>query len=240
MKLVHRLRACAQSPGKFRPILLGFLGDSVTQGCFELYKTGENAIETEFRSGCAYHAHLKRMLEGLYPNVPINILNAGISGDNAPSGLVRLDRDILPFAPDLVVVCFGLNDAMAGPQGLDRYGQALEGIFRKLRAAGIETIFLTPNMMATRVTQEEQDPFIRSILADIAQVQNGGTLDAYMDRARAVCAAQGVPVCDCYRRWKRLWENGVDITRLLSNRANHPSEAMHWLFAGELLETILF
>ena len=87
MKLIQRFRSAAQNLGGDRPILLAFLGDSVTQGCFELYTPTECTLETEFRSYQAYHAKLRRMLEELYPSVPINILNAGISGDNAPNGL---------------------------------------------------------------------------------------------------------------------------------------------------------
>ena len=48
--------------GHFRPIVIGFLGDSVTQGCFELYKTGETDFDTEFRSYEAYHSKLTRDL----------------------------------------------------------------------------------------------------------------------------------------------------------------------------------
>lgn len=239
MKLKERLKTAAQNFGCNRPILLGFLGDSVTQGCFELYTPTEASLQTEFRSHEAYHAKLGRMLGELYPSVPINILNAGISGDNAPNGLRRLSRDILPFQPDLVVVCFGLNDSMSGLEGLDAYGEALDGIFKGLKEKEIETIFMTPNMMATEVTAETRDPYLRGVFEDIVRVQNGGVLDAYMDKARAVCAANGIPVCDCYKTWQDLYQNGVETTRLLSNRANHPTGNMHWLFAFKLLQMIL-
>ena len=33
----------------------------------------------------------------LYPGVPVQFINAGISGDNAPSGLQRLERDVLAY-----------------------------------------------------------------------------------------------------------------------------------------------
>ncbi len=239
MKLKERLKECAQNPGVSRPILLGFLGDSVTQGCFELYTTGETTIQTEFRSYEAYHVKLKRIFEELYPSVPVNILNAGISGDNATNGLKRLQRDILSFSPDLVVVCFGLNDSCGGMDGLPGYANSLEEIFKTIKKSNTETIFMTPNMMATHVAQENRDPLVQSVLRDISAVQTAGILDAYMDKAREVCAANGVPVCDCYAMWKNFSQNGVDITRLLANRANHPTENMHWLFAAALFKMIM-
>lgn len=238
MKIVERIKVVSSSPKENRPIVIGFLGDSVTQGCFELYRT-EDSFETEFRSFEAYHAKLKRMLEEVFPCVPINIINAGISGDNAPSGRKRLSRDIISFHPDLAVVCFGLNDSANGIKGLSDYGEALEGIFQELKEAGIETIFMTPNMMGTRTAAEIPDPFLRSVIEDAVKHQLNGDLDAYMEKARGICAENQIPVCDCYAKWKKLEENGADITRLLSNRVNHPSEQMHWLFAASLFEMIM-
>lgn len=239
MRIRERIRVCAGEFGQHRPIVIGFLGDSVTQGCFELYRTGEDSIETEFRSSQAYHSKLKSLLEAVFPSVPFNIINAGISGDNAQNGRQRLSRDILPFSPDLVVVCYGLNDANAGPDWLKSYADALEGIFQELAKAGIDTIFLTPNMMATRVVAEETDPLLRSVLAGPVEHQCNGDMDAYMERAREVCARNRVPVCDCYAKWKCLEACGADVTRLLANRVNHPSEQMHWLFAASLFDMII-
>lgn len=239
MKIAEKIAEHVKEPGRHRPIVLGVLGDSVTQGCFELYKTGKESMETEFRSFQAYHNKLKRMLEEVFPSVPISVINAGISGDNARGGLERMERDLLPFSPDLAVVCFGLNDVGNGMEGLESYEAALEGIFRKLEEAGIETIFMTPNMMGTQVSAEVEDPFLRSVVEEITARQNDGTMDAYMERAREVCGRNRIPVCDCYKKWKAMERCGADVTRLLANRVNHPIEQMHWLFAVSLFEMIL-
>ena len=64
-------------------------------------------------------------------------------------------------------------------------------------------------------------------------------VDAYMDAARECAAAHGVPVCDAYALWRRLQQDGVDITLLLANYINHPLPEMHDLFARLLLKTLL-
>ena len=46
-------------------------------------------------------------------------------------------------------------------------------------------------------------------------------------------------MCDCYADWKRMDAVGIDTTALLSNHINHPTRALHWLFAWRLFETIL-
>ena len=124
-------------------VTVAFLGDSVTQGCFELYKKSETEIETVFDKNSAYHKYFADIFTVLCPNVPVNIINAGISGDNAPHGFERLEREVLSHNPDLVVVCFGLNDCGQGKEGIEKYTKALSDIFDRVMASGSELIFMT-------------------------------------------------------------------------------------------------
>ena len=220
------------------PVTVAFLGDSVTQGCFEIYRSGPGSIETIFESESAYSANFKRIFASLYPRVPLNIVNCGISGDNAPRGAARLEKDVLPCHPDLVVVSFGLNDSCTGLEKLEEYVGALRTIFARLRQEGIEAILLTPNMMCSYVDCRISDELERSVAENVAQVQTGGVLDAYMEAARAAARAEGARICDCYAAWKTMAAAGVDTTGLLSNRINHPIRELHWLFAWELVKTV--
>ena len=220
-------------------VTIAFLGDSVTQGCFEVYWKEDVGVQTVFEQEKGYHRMLAKLLAMLYPSVPITVINAGISGSNAPHGLQRLERDVLSHNPDLVVICFGLNDAMNGMEHIAPYIGALEEIFEELKNRGVEAIFMTPNMMATEVSNFIVDPRIRAIASRAVRVQNDGVLDAYMQQARELCEKQGVRICDCYAKWKQMQGKGVNITQLLSNKINHPTPEMHMLFAASLLEQIL-
>ena len=221
-------------------VTLAFLGDSVTQGCFEIYKTSPDSIETVFDKNSAYHAQLAQMLTVLFPSVPVNIVNAGVSGSNAVHGLERLERDVISHHPDLAVVCFALNDSGGGPEKLGIYTDALDKIVARLAEENIETIFMTPNMMCTGVScHYMQDKLLSGIAEGCARTQNSGVLDAYVDAAKALCAKRGVTVCDCYAKWKTLQRCGADITELLANKVNHPTREMNRLFAYSLLETML-
>ncbi len=237
MKIAQRIADKCRDPWGHRPVTLAFLGDSVTHGCFEIYRSGENAIDTEYRPSRAYHHQLKQMIEDVFPACPINIIDAGISGDSAPGGLKRLQRDVISFQPDLAVVCFGLNDACGGKEKLGTYLDAMRAIFVSLRDADVETICLSPNMMGTRLLAEE-DPFLRSVISPIVARQNDGTMDLYMDALKKLCETENVPLCDCYTQWKKLSALGADTTRLLSNHVNHPNESMHGLFARALFDMI--
>lgn len=222
------------------PVTVAFLGDSVTNGCFELYLTSENSFDTVFERHNSYAARLVRMLNYLYPRAQINLINAGISGDNAQNGAKRLERDVLPFRPDLTIVCFGLNDCMAGAEEEKRaaYCSALRTIFIRLQESGSEVIFMTPNRMCDYVAADIRSEPERQGAAVTAAAVAEGRQEQYVAAAKAVAEECGVKVCDCFARWQKLHAAGVDTTALLCNRINHPAREMHDLFAVSLLETI--
>jgi len=224
------------------PVTVGFLGDSVTNGCFEVLPAmtehGEQGFDVVFEPENSYAAHVRRILSLFYPKAQINIINAGISGDSAPGGLARMDRDLLPFHPDLTVVCYGLNDSGAGDDGIARYHDALVSIVRRLQEAGSEVILMTPQPICARVHTQLRGEGLRAMAGHLAERFAAGGFDRYMQAARAAAAETGVPLCDVYAKWMTLYHSGVDITDLLSNYLNHPTRDMHWLFAISLAETI--
>ena len=239
MKITEKLKAKLDNNRECEGVVIAFLGDSVTQGCFELYKKENNAVATVFDQRNSYERSVADILAILYPSVPINIVNAGISGDNAGSGLRRLERDVLRHEPDLTVVCYGLNDCGLDEKSVATYTENLKGIFEKILESGSELIFMTPNMMNTKVSPHITDPDFIRIAEGTMIKQNEGHFDAHIDSARRLCAEMGVTVCDCYAMWKRLYECGVNTTELLSNKINHPTREMDKMFAYELVRTML-
>lgn len=215
-----------------------FFGDSVTQGCFDIYMTSETSIETYFDKNSAYHNYMMKIFSVLYPNVPVNIINAGISGSKAFEAIERVERDVVSFNPDLTVVCFGLNDC--GSSDIDTYYKSLCGIFEKIKSCGSEIIFMTPNMMNTSVSCHLKEEHIINIAKDTMKRQKDGVLEKYLERGKEAAEEYGAIVCDVYGKWKQLEKNGVDITELLANKINHPGEKMNWLFAYSLVETIMY
>lgn len=219
-----------------KPLTIAFLGDSVTQGCFELRIADGKGYEPVYRPWEAYSKKLQQIFEYCISDMPINILNYGMSGNTAAMGLVRID-EMLCHKPDIVIVCFGLNDVNKGMAGIQEYEEALKEIFKKVD--GIQTIFMTPNMMNTCADAFETNTEIIKLMNETANRQNSGVMDAYMTYAKKICDEYNIEVCDCYSIWKNMENNGINTTRLLSNAINHPKEEMHWLFAYELFKTII-
>lgn len=237
MKIIEKIGVKAKDNFHQEGVTIAFLGDSVTQGCFEVYTKRNGQIETIFDKKASYEMYLLEILNMLYPEATVNIINAGISGDNAPNGLERMDQHVLRHEPDLVVVCYGLNDCSHEEDSIARYTMALAGIFCKLKAAGCEIIFMTPNMMNTKIS-DHLDMDLEPLAERFARLQNDGTMDEHMEAAREVCASMEIPVCDCYALWKMLADGGVNTTDLLSNRLNHPTREMNKMFAYELVRTM--
>lgn len=237
MRFVERLKEKQiDNYGKRNP-MIAFLGDSVTQGCFEVWEEN-GGCRTVFDTRESYSEKVKEIFALLYPEAPVNIVNAGVNGSSAEQGLERFRRDVVGCNPDLLVVCFGLNDANNG-RGIDVYKDSLRTIFKEAQEAGIEVIFMTPNMMNTYTSRVNPQQLFKDLAVVFAGRQNDGTFDSYMDAAKTVCEEEGVTVCDCYAIWKQMYACGVDTTNLLSNGLNHPVRKMHYLFAWQLVQTIL-
>lgn len=208
------------------PVTIVAFGDSVTHGAVA---GGEINYET------VYWNRLRQKLNAVRNYVPVNVINAGIGGITAKGSLARLDSQVLRYAPDLVIVCFGLNDVNGT---LEDYLSALREIFTRCLSVGVEVIFLTPNMLNTYVAEGTEARYLE-YAAKTAEMQNGGRMDFYIGSAVALARALGVRVCDCYAEWKRRASSGEDTTVLLANRINHPTREMHELFARMLFDTIM-
>jgi len=139
--------------------------------------------------------------------------------------------------PDLVIVCFGLNDVNCE---LCDFIKNLGEFFDKVNELGVDCIYMTPNMMNTTLVADElyANPGECGYAKVTMEYQNGGRMDKYIESAKALAISKGALVADCYGKWKAMQAQGVDITSLLANYINHPTREMHALFAETLYETI--
>lgn len=241
MKIMERMSARAKDTGGNRPILIVCLGDSVTHGCFELPEISTQLLESSCRPWEGFPMKLQRKLTELYPLAAPTVLNAGVGGDNADQMSKRLDRDVLAFQPDLVVLEVGLNDCPGYQSETDvaRFGEQTGKIMDRILASGAEMILLTPNAMCARLhEQAPKDEAWRGFYERVVQLQTGGVMTQYVDEAKRQAQLRGVPVADAYARWESMRSQGVDTTSLLANRVNHPMPQMHDLFVEEIVRAM--
>ena len=224
MKIKEKINLEIEGLKKYGAINIAVLGDSVTHGAF---KIGELDYEHPYWNILRKKINEKRMY------VPVNIINAGIGGTTAAEAVDRVDGQVLSHNPDLIIICFGLNDVNGT---LEEYINPLEQIFDKVLKSDSEVIFMTPNMLNTYVA-DDVDEEAREYAFKTAEMQNNGKMDLFMKSAKELAEKKGITVCDCYSEWKKLSET-EDVTMLLENRINHPTREMHHLFADKLYEII--
>ena len=246
-----------------QPVKIVFLGDSITQGCFE----GDPAPDDE---QYIYHSRFVSMLQEQYPNAKIDKINAGISGNTAGMGLYRLKKDVLDKRPDLCVVCFGLNDTSFGalnrltmllpmarkilstmrPQmdpvafdllkkqkAKDAYEYSINEILHQLKVAGIKTIVLLPNRFCIWPVDDKKSPlYLLSVIN--AKLVNSGKMDMMMEAARGIARQNHVQIADGYERWKQLEREGVVSKASFANGTNHPSRELHQVLADVLFAAL--
>lgn len=224
MKITEKINMDYEGLKQNGPINIVAFGDSVTHGALAI---GELDYET------VYWNLLRKKILAVRNYVPVNVINAGIGGITASASVERIDSQVLCHKPDLVIVCFGLNDVNGN---LEDYLNALATIFERCTQGGAQVIFMTPNMLNTYVA-DDTAPQHKGYAQQTAHYQVSGKMDMFMSGAVELANKMGITVCDCYAKWKELAKT-EDTTLLLANRINHPTRQMHQLFADGLFEAI--
>ena len=224
MKIKDKIKLDREGLTKEGPINIVAFGDSVTHGA-----VGPGEIDYE----TVYWNRLRQKINKVRSYMPVNVINAGIGGITAKGSVDRVESQVLSHSPDLVIVCFGLNDVNGS---LREFLASLRAIFEKCTNFGTEVIYMTPNMLNTYVSEDTEETY-KAYAQNTAELQNGGKMDTFMTESVKLAKDMGITVCDCYSRWKKLSET-EDTTLLLANRINHPTREMHSLFADMLFEVI--
>jgi lysophospholipase L1-like esterase len=130
--LVTVSSAAAEEP---KPQRIVFLGDSITDG-----NTLAELVHQAFADA------------GETPPVCIN---AGVGGDTAAQMLNRLDRDVLPRRPDLVVLSAGINDVLHKVDPAD-YERDVTAIAERLKKEKIGLLILTTTVLGPKHEAEDK------------------------------------------------------------------------------------
>jgi len=89
----------------------------------------------------SYPAQLDDELERRFAGWDFKVMNLGVGGQLASDMLERMDKQVLPREPNLVLWQTGVNDAIRDI-GIDSYRKTLKAGVDKLRAHGIDVILI--------------------------------------------------------------------------------------------------
>ena len=120
-----------------REVVITALGGSSTLGL----AAGATAL--------AWPARLGSVLTDRFPSARIKVVNRAVARQTAKQGLERLERDILPLKPNLVIWETGTMEAVRGSE-VDAFRETVRTGVDELRAAGVEVVLM--NMQFSRET----------------------------------------------------------------------------------------
>jgi lysophospholipase L1-like esterase len=121
----------------------------------------------------SYPAVLQTALSAGLPDSHIAVINRGISGQDAAEELARLESDVLPVRPQLVIWQVGANGALRHADPAVFRALVSEGVHR-LQAAGADVI-LMDNQQSPALLAEAEEPVFDQLLAQVA-AETGASL----------------------------------------------------------------
>lgn len=141
------LRELPDDASPYRPILskrdrIAIIGDSITE-----QKLYSRFIET--------------YLHTALPEWDLRLMQFGWGGEVAPGFNDRLVNDVLPFRPDLVTTCYGMNDGgyrALDPELAQRYRAAMAWMIERFRAEDISIIIGSPGAVDTHTFRRNDLP----------------------------------------------------------------------------------
>ncbi|MBA4388396.1 MAG: hypothetical protein C0404_10470 [Verrucomicrobia bacterium] len=125
-------------------------GDSITKGY--AVKPGEGWVEL-----------LKDLIRKEFTNKTVAVFNAGGNGNTSAEGLKRIDSDVLPHMPGLVLVEFGGNDAVhdARAVSVEEFERNLLTIVEKVRKKGGDVVLVTFPPIINEWHAFQADPYYK-------------------------------------------------------------------------------
>lgn len=123
---------------KGEPVTIVALGDSITELTFHT------------QGSLNWVGLLAEAIFEEYGNGVCTLINSGKCASTYAESLTRLDRDVLRFSPDLVILALGMNDAGAGKAGLATFKQQVRKTVKQIQdQCGSEILISTPNPVVT-------------------------------------------------------------------------------------------
>ncbi len=121
-----------------------FFGDSITD-CGR----DRNDIKS---LGTGYVKILSDKLRPIYPDMDIELINKGVTGDEVADLLERVQGDVIDLKPDAVVIMIGINNTLhkfkyGTEPDFHKFKVDLTELIKKLKRAGIIVIFLEPFLL---------------------------------------------------------------------------------------------
>lgn len=180
---------------------VAFLGGSITWG----------ACASD-QGKTSYRALVSKYLKKTYPEAHLKFWDAAIGGTPSKLGVFRMDRDVLPYKPDLTFIEFAVNDNEI-PESLE----TMEGIIRKLKNSNPEMVVFIIILGAGRKGKYGTSKHLEHI---------------------KLANYYGLPYADVCGPVKKAIKAGEINTDLILADGCHPNDAGYKIYADIIIENL--
>lgn len=204
------------------------LGDSIT-------------ANTIHNRGCMnYVSLLDTALKQTYGFACCTVINSGVPGSSYNQAITRLEKDVLRFLPDLVIIALGMNDSSAGEAELPNFRKKAELIIDTIREkCGSDILLMTPNPIIAETGMKWNEDISPGEPSEV------WPLKAYADTLVKLASEKKCAVIDNYTQWNSFelpesrgiqHRHSLYQYRLWPRMANstHPGPLGHLAFYREL------
>jgi len=186
------------------PVTIVALGDSLTQG---------------WMVSKGYLDFLREMLPIIFPKSRFKLVNSGIPGDTADSGLSRLRWDVLHYNPDCVFIQYAINDAFSGFTE-QQFKATIKGIIDKIKENGdADIVLITSGYIGDNDDNQHVEGFYRQL--------------------EILGEDYGIPVVLTHEYWKKKIREGIPFGSLVQYDGVHPTEEGYRLMAEAIQDHFL-
>ena len=160
-----------------------FLGDSITQ--LGVKEDGYVTLSAQ-------------AIQQAYPDLGLEVIGAGISGNKVPNCQARLERDVLQKKPSVVVIYIGINDVWhwalrkRGGKGFrtgttpEKFESGLKDMIEKINEVGARVILCTPTVIGEKPDGSNPQDKMLDEYAEISRKVARETKSQLLD-LRAAC-----------------------------------------------------
>ena len=182
------------------PVTIVALGDSLTQG---------------WMVSKGYLDLLREMLIKKFPQSGFKLINSGIPGDTADSGLSRLRWDVLHYDPDCVFIQYAINDAFSGFTE-QQFKNTIRAIIDKIKEHGDADIVLITS-------------------GYIGDNDDNRHAEGYYRQLEILGEDYRIPVVLTHEYWKKKIRDGILFGSLVQYDSVHPTEEGYRLMAEAIM-----
>jgi lysophospholipase L1-like esterase len=160
-----------------------------------------------------------------FPGLKVRFYNAGQGGDTAAGGLARLERDVFPHKPTVLIVAYGINDIGWGTKADDEHKQkyldGIKGIVEECRKRKVRVYICSASVTAGDPNKGE-DSYLQKMC----------------DEGMEIAKKQGEKSIDVQRTMrdiqKKIWEANTQVKDEAKKTTLHANDGVHLNELGQV------